>query len=355
MGAACRRRGGAGNLIAPNPRGGATRTQRGRVLFPVPRSRRRDAQARWAAQRTSRGVHAGTGEAGLRTRPSRRVRFVPRCPSWASPGAAPLPPPLPLHVGVGWMDPQRVRSLTSLVEVLWAMWLRLSRWRRWGGLDDAAPVAAATGPPRGSASSHSSASPGGAVLEAPRSPPEHPPGPSLGGTAATLATRQTSDRSQAACHYLRPFGAAPPEDDEARHRDGRRRGSNLPRPATASGTTEADRCGSRRSSRCRRTAPSFRSRGAGVGQRQPASPPVFLPTPPVDRPQGRNLLAPRTRSAGPRRPMAAVALPRAAHVTLRPSEGVELAVGGAADQAGSVDAARPVPAPRHTAARAAGR
>ena len=36
MGAACRRRGGAGNLIAPNPWGGATRAQRGRVRFQVP-------------------------------------------------------------------------------------------------------------------------------------------------------------------------------------------------------------------------------------------------------------------------------------------------------------------------------
>lgn len=235
MGAACRRRGGAGNLIAPRPPGGRPERREGGSDFRCPRSRRRDAQARWAAQRTSRGVHAGTGEAGLRTRPSRRVRVEPRRPSWVSPGAAPSPPPLPLHVGVGWMDPPRVRSLTSLAEVPWPAWVCLTRWRRWGGLAGRASVAAATGPPRGSASSRSSASPGEAVLEAPRSPPGtrpgHPPG----------SPPRTHHRDAPAAPVLRSLsrGVPAPRAIRAAHRMAAGRpvatGAGW-RPATAAGS-----------------------------------------------------------------------------------------------------------------------
>ena len=222
VGAACRRRGGAGNLIAPRPPGGRPERSEGGSDSRCPRSRRRDAQARWAAQRTSRGVHAGTGEEGLRTRPSRRVRVELRCPSWVNPGAAPLPPPLPLHVGVGWMDPPRVRSLTSLAEVPWPAWVCLSRWRRWGGLAGRVPLAAAAGgPPRCSRHTRSSVPAGrGRSSKLLTLPPEHPvraPARApLGRSVATLAQRRSPARPRGTRQRLRPLKSAQPEDAEAR-------------------------------------------------------------------------------------------------------------------------------------------
>ena len=263
---------------------GVTRAERGRVRFPVPRSRRRDAQARWAVA------------ADLSRRPRRhRRRRTPHPPVLSHPYRAPSPDPgepacgtlarpLPLHVGVGWMDPPRVRSLTSLAEVPWPPWVRLSRWRRWGGPAGRVPLAAVGGPPRGSASARSSAL---ARLGGPRSSSL----PAGGPVRAPARLAPSDAPSRRPCHASAPPARATcpgspgdpgcsPHGGGASRRGGCRVASShrgRQRPASSPSRTAAGAAPRPRVLlRSLRAAPGRRSRGAGSCHRKPAQPPAVL-------------------------------------------------------------------------------